>query len=158
MFYHASKEGIIDPTRSIQIGIRTDYSCSKLHVLDINQLMKQSIDQTIGQIQKIIGNNEVYISFDIDFLDPAYAPGTGTPEIGGVSTYIARQIITKLTKLKIIGADLVEVSPSYDNAGSITSLAGAHIVLDMLHLLVSTALNKPKNSRIGDASAFGLDD
>ena len=82
-----------------------------------------------------VGDHPVYLTFDIDFLDPAYAPGTGSPVIGGPSTHQARQILKGLEGLRIVGGDLVEVSPPYDSAGKITALAGATLAHDILYLI-----------------------
>jgi agmatinase len=136
MFYHAPKEGLIDPSHSIQIGIRTDYEkeSHEFQVIDgaaANDLSSASI---VESIQKRVGDLPVYLTFDIDCLDPAFAPGTGTPVVGGLSTDKALKIVRGLTELNIIGFDLVEVSPQYDHA-EITALAGATIILEYLYLL-----------------------
>ncbi|WP_144393301.1 agmatinase [Pleionea sediminis] len=135
MFYHAPKEGIINADHSIQIGIRTDYE-KENHAFDVidavtaNQL---SADDIIQRIKNRVGNHPVYVSFDIDCLDPAFAPGTGTPVCGGLTTDKILQVIRGLSNVNLIGMDVVEVSPAYDNA-EITSLAAASIALDLLHV------------------------
>jgi agmatinase len=136
MFYHAPKEGLIDPSHSIQIGIRTEYEkdSHEFQVIDAATANDISAEQMIESIQKRVGKLPVYLTFDIDCLDPAFAPGTGTPVVGGLSTDKALKIVRGLTELNIIGFDLVEVSPQYDHA-EITALAGATIILEYLYLL-----------------------
>ncbi len=140
MFYHAPKEGLIDPAHSVQVGIRTDYTRQghPFTVIDADQANNLSIEQVINQIRQQLVDLPVYLSFDIDCLDPAYAPGTGTPVMGGLSSNRVLQILRGLAGLNIVGMDVVEVSPSYDQA-DITALAAATIALETLHLL---AVNK----------------
>ncbi|HUS54913.1 MAG TPA: agmatinase, partial [Thermohalobaculum sp.] len=97
MFYHAAREGIVDAKRSIQVGIRTTYTDpSDFVVHDANQVHETGIDATVARIREVVGDNRAYITFDIDCLDPAYAPGTGTPVCGGLSTWQAKEIIRRL--------------------------------------------------------------
>ncbi|GGB12980.1 agmatinase [Agarivorans gilvus] len=140
MFYHAPKEGLIDPNHSVQVGIRTDYTREghPFTVINADQANNLSIEQVISQIRQQLSDLPVYLSFDIDCLDPAYAPGTGTPVAGGLSSNRVLQILRGLVGLNIVGMDVVEVSPSYDQS-DITALAAATIGLEMLHLL---AVNK----------------
>jgi len=140
MFYHAPKEGLIDPSHSVQVGIRTDYTREghPFTVINADQANNLSIEQVISQIRQQLSDLPVYLSFDIDCLDPAYAPGTGTPVAGGLSSNRVLQILRGLVGLNIVGMDVVEVSPSYDQS-DITALAAATIGLEMLHLL---AVNK----------------
>ena len=137
MFYHAPMEGLIDPNRSVQLGIRTEYDKSLgfnvIHGAMANDL---SVDEIVASIEKTVGDNKVYLTFDIDCLDPAYSPGTGTPVCGGLSTDKILKIIRKLTKLNIVGYDVVEVAPVYDHA-EITALAAATLATDMLYLHAS---------------------
>ncbi|EIC14582.1 agmatinase [Kingella kingae] len=134
MFYTAPKEGLIDPARSVQIGIRTEHS-KKLPftVLTAPQVNDDSVEQTVSKIKEVVGDMPVYLTFDIDCLDPSYAPGTGTPVCGGLSSDRALKILRGLTDVNIVGMDVVEVAPSYDHA-DITALAGATIALEMLYL------------------------
>lgn len=134
MFYHAPQEGLIDPHHSIQIGIRTEYSDTLgFKVMNSDQANDMSIDNIINEIKQTVGELPVYLTFDIDCLDPAFAPGTGTPVCGGITSNKALRIIRGLTDINIIGMDVVEVSPAYDHA-NITSLAAATIALEMLYL------------------------
>ncbi|MGI9294816.1 MAG: agmatinase [Pseudomonadales bacterium] len=138
MFYHAPREGLIDPARSIQIGIRTEYdrATHEFEVIDAHTANGQSAEQTIAAIKARVGNNPVYLTFDIDSLDPAFAPGTGTPVIGGLSSSYALRVLQGISALNIVGFDLVEVSPPFDSAG-ITALAGASLALQFLYMRAS---------------------
>lgn len=132
MFYHAVKEGIIDPSTSVQIGIRTHNSDPLGFTwLDAQWVHDNGPKQVISEIHRIMGGNNAYLTFDIDCLDPSHAPGTGTPVCGGLTTAQAQEIIRGLGGLNIHGMDLVEVAPAYD-VGEITALAGASIVLDFI--------------------------
>ena len=138
MFYHAPREGIIDADKSIQIGIRTEYTESKheFEVISAAAANDLGVEQIIDRVKKRVGDTPCYITFDIDCLDPAYAPGTGTPVIGGLTTDRALKIVRGLQGLNLIGMDIVEVAPSYDHA-DITSLAAATLGLEMLYLLAA---------------------
>jgi agmatinase len=135
MFYHAAREGVVDARRSIQVGIRTTYTDpSDFVVHDANRVHEQGIDATVARIREVVGGNRCYITFDIDCLDPAYAPGTGTPVCGGLSTWQAKEILRRLDGIDLVGMDVVEVSPPFDHA-EITSLAGATIALELICLM-----------------------
>lgn len=132
MFYHAAKEGIVDASTSIQIGMRTyNAETHGYQVLDARWLHKYGVDACIQAISERVGNSKCYVSFDIDFLDPSFAPGTGTPVVGGFSTHTGLQLIRGLAGLNIIGMDVVEVAPPYD-LSEITALAAASIAQEML--------------------------
>ena len=135
MFYHAAEDGTLDAKRSIQIGIRTTYTDpSDFVVQDATQVHEGGIGATVARIREVVGDNRCYITFDIDCLDPAYAPGTGTPVCGGLSTWQAKEIIRRLDGIDLIGMDVVEVAPPFDHA-EITSLAGATIALELICLM-----------------------
>ncbi len=138
MFYHAPREGLIDASKSIQIGIRTEYTESKheFEVISAATANDLSAAQVVTQIRNRVGDNPCYLTFDIDCLDPAYAPGTGTPVIGGLTSDHALKILRGLQGLNLIGMDIVEVAPSYDHA-EITALAGATLGLEMLYVLAA---------------------
>ena len=140
MFYHAPREGLIDAAHSIQLGIRTEYDRSnhQFEVLSAGQLNDMTAADIGQTIRQRLDSMPVYITFDIDCLDPAFAPGTGTPVVGGISTDKALKIIRGLQGLNIIGADVVEVAPAYDHA-EITALAAATIGLDLIYLMASAA-------------------
>ena len=135
MFHHAQVEGLIDASASVQIGIRTtyDHKNTPFNVLDARYANSAPIDEIIDKIRKAVGDRCVYLTFDIDGLDPAYAPGTGTPVCGGLTTDRVLTLLRGLKGLDIVGMDVVEVAPAYDH-GDITALAGATIALEMLYL------------------------
>ncbi len=130
----AVREGVIDAAHSIQIGIRThapeDFGIRILHGYDVEDMGAQQIADAI---LAHVGNRPVYLTFDIDCLDPAYAPGTGTPVAGGPSSAKILSVLRKLGSLDIRGADVVEVAPAYDHA-DITAIAGATVAMYMLGL------------------------
>ena len=134
MFFHAVKEGLIDPACSVQVGIRT-YNADPLGItwLDVDWVYEHGIRQTSAEIKRIVGDRKAYLTFDIDCLDPSFAPGTGTPVVGGLTTQQARALIRGLEGIDLVGMDLVEVAPPYDTA-NVTSLAGATVMLDYLCL------------------------
>ena len=134
MFYKAVKEGLILPEKSVQIGIRTqnDYDAG-LHVIDAPKVHGQTPATTAYQIKEIVGDHPVYLTFDIDCLDPAFAPGTGTPVWGGLSTAQAAAILRDIRGINMVGGDVVEVSPQYDASGA-TAVAGAHAAMELVCL------------------------
>jgi agmatinase len=137
MFYHAPIEGLIAPDKSVQIGIRTEYSEKDgFLVLDAACANDMSVDEIVEAIKQRVGNNKCYLTFDIDCLDPAFAPGTGTPVMGGMTSDKILKILRGLKELEIVGYDLVEVSPAYDHS-EITALAAATIALEMLYMEAS---------------------
>jgi len=135
MFYHAPNEKLIDPQSSVQIGIRTEYQQQGhgFHVINAMQANDLSAEKIVAQIKKVVADKPVYLTFDIDCLDPAFAPGTGTPVCGGISSDKALKIIRALQGINLVGMDVVEVSPAYDNS-EITALAAATIALELLYL------------------------
>ena len=134
MFYHAAKEGLVNPEQSVQVGIRTtNDKAMGFNILDAEWLHQNPRDEICNEIKRIIGNNKVYITFDIDCVDPAFAPGTGTPVCGGLSSFQALHILRGLRGLNVIGMDVVEVSPPYDHS-EITALLGATIAYELLAL------------------------
>jgi len=147
-FREAIEAGLIDTEAYIQIGIRgPGYETDEIEyardlgakVLTIDTCFEMGIPAVTRTIKELMGQRQVYVSFDIDSVDPAYAPATGTPEVGGFTSYQALQLIRGLRGLDLIGFDLVEVSPPYDNPGEITSILAANLVFEFLSLL---ALNK----------------
>jgi agmatinase len=141
-FYHAIEEGLIDPRHMIQIGIRSplhreifDWTVGKGVAIVTAEDVHESGPQAVAErIRSVLGDGPSYLSFDIDALDPAFAPGTGTPEVGGLATWQARAILRRLAGLRFAGMDVVEVSPPYDVA-EITALAAATIAWDYIGLL-----------------------
>ncbi len=145
-FYHAIEEGLVDPLRMIQIGIRSplhrdifDWTVGKGVTIVTAEEVHESGPQAVAErIRAVLGSGSCYLSFDIDALDPAFAPGTGTPEVGGLATWQARAILRRLVGLRFAGMDVVEVSPPYDVA-EITALAAATMAWDYLGLLAPRA-------------------
>ena len=142
-FRRAVEEGLIDPERSIQIGIRgplgerAELEQSRelgFEVWTARQVRQASVSQVLGAIWRRVGTHPVFLSFDIDFLDPVFAPGTGTPEIGGFTTWEAQEFLWGLVGLRIVGADLVEVLPDRDPSG-VTALIAANLVFDMIAVI-----------------------
>lgn len=140
MFHHAANEGLIDTAASVQVGIRTYYDppTHKFEVLDADWSNAHGAEAVIARIRARVGQRPVYLTFDIDCLDPAFAPGTGTPVAGGLSSNFVLRVLRGLKGLDIASADVVEVSPPYDSA-QLTALAGATIALDVLHLMALKA-------------------
>ena len=134
MFYKAVREGLILPHKSVQIGIRTQNNYDAgVHVIDAPKVHGQTPAVTAAQIKKIVGDHPVYLTFDIDCLDPAFAPGTGTPVWGGLSSAQAAAILRDIRGINMVGGDIVEVSPQYDTSG-VTAVAGAHAAMELMCL------------------------
>ena len=134
MFLRAAQSGIIDPARSTHVGIRShNPDAHGIQVLTAPAVHRMGIDATIAAIRARVGGAKAYLTFDIDVLDPAFAPGTGTPVAGGLASWQALEILRGLSGLDIVGADVVEVSPPYDHA-EITALAAATVAHDILCL------------------------
>jgi agmatinase len=134
MFWWATKQGLIDPATSVQIGIRTSNPDTMgFNIIDAPTVHSQSIEATIAAARKYLGDTPVYLTFDIDCLDPSYAPGTGTPVCGGLTSHQAIAILRGLKGINVIGMDIVEVAPAYD-VGEITALAASHLAMEMLYL------------------------
>ena len=135
MFGRAAAEGVIDVTKSTQIGLRTyNDSDHGFEILTAPWVHRNGIDAALKIIKERAGDTPVYISFDVDGLDPAFAPGTGTPVMGGLASWQALELIRGLGSLNLIGMDVVEVSPPYDHA-EITALAAATVAHDWLCLM-----------------------
>ena len=134
MFYQAAKEGIVLPERSIQIGIRTTNDDTRgFDIVSATDVHEHSAAAIVERIKQRVGDHPVYLTFDIDCLDPAFAPGTGTPVPGGLSSFQALNIIRGLVGINLVGMDVVEVAPAYDHA-EVTALAGAQIAIELLAL------------------------
>jgi agmatinase len=141
-FILGAKEGFIDAKRTIHVAIRDPYAPMETYgdevgmtTIDIDRFYDLGPDAAAAEVRRIVGDTPTYISFDIDALDPAFAPGTGTPVVGGPTSYELKRFLHGLRGLNIVGADLVEVSPPFDSAG-ITALAGAQMMFEMLCLAV----------------------
>ncbi len=137
MFYHAVNEGIVDPSASVQIGLRTrNPDTLGFNILDGPWVHDHGIEAVVKKTRAVLGERPVYLTFDIDCLDPSVAPGTGTPVCGGLSSDQALRIIRGMCGINLIGMDLVEVAPAYD-VGEITALAGAHLAMEMICVYAS---------------------
>jgi len=142
VFYHAIEEGLVDPRRMIQIGIRSpvprqvhDWTAARGVMTITAQRVHETGPAAIAErICEVVGDAPVYLSLDIDVLDPAFAPGTGTPEIGGLASWQVQAVLRRLQRLRFVGMDLVEVAPAYDWA-EITALAGATMAWEYVCLL-----------------------
>ncbi len=142
MFFHAAQQGLVVPERSVQVGIRThNDETHGFTVLDAPWVHRNGASAVVEEIKRVVGGNKAYLTFDIDCLDPSFAPGTGTPVIGGLTPVQAREILCSLTGIDFVGMDIVEVSPMYD-VGDITSLAAATLALD--YLCLRGALHGPR--------------
>jgi agmatinase len=135
MFYKAIKDGLIDPASSVQIGIRTwNEDLMGVNILGADWVHEHGTVAVAHKVHEIIGKRKAYLTFDIDCLDPAFAPGTGTPVAGGLSSAQALAILRKFVGLNIVGMDVVEVAPAYDQS-EITALVAAQIAAEMLCLI-----------------------
>lgn len=134
--YKAVKLGLVDPKRAVQIGIRTvcDDYCG-IEFIDARTVHEKGSDWVAQRAKDIVGDGATYVTFDIDALDPAFAPGTGTPVWGGLASWQAAAMLRDLAGINMVGGDIVEVSPAYDSGG-ITAVAGAHVAFELccLHL------------------------
>jgi agmatinase len=146
VFWHAIREGLVDPRRMIQLGIRSpvqrevwDWTLAQgvtiLSALDIHAM---GPDAVAARVRDVVGAAPAYLSFDIDALDPGFAPGTGTPEVGGLATWQAQAILRRCGGLRFVGMDIVEVAPAYDSA-EITALAAATMAWEYLALVAPPA-------------------
>jgi len=146
-FRLAVLDGVLDPKRTIQIGIRGpaellwefsyDAGMTVLHMEDV---ARNGIDWVAQKAREVVGSGPLYISFDVDGLDPAFAPGTGTPEVGGLYPREAQEILRALVGLDIVGGDVVEVAPQYDSTTN-TAQVGAQILFEILSVM---AASRPK--------------
>jgi len=147
-FRNAVLDGVLDPERTIQIGIRGpaepvwEFSYdSGMTVIHIEDFVEMGVDRVIQKAREVVGDGPTYISFDVDGLDPAYAPGTGTPEVGGLTTREAQALIRGLRGLNLVGGDVVEVAPQYDPTTN-TARVGAQMMFEILCLLAETRASR----------------
>ncbi len=132
--YKAIRAGIVDPAASVSIGIRTDNPDTLgVTILDAPSVHQDGIAATLARVRAVVGDRPCYMTFDIDALDPAFAPGTGTPVWGGLASWQAAALLRGLAGIDLIGGDVVEVSPPYDTTGA-TAIAGAHVALELIAL------------------------
>lgn len=142
-FRRAVEEGLVDPKRFVQVGIRgTAYNLEDIEwgeaqgvrIIRIEELFDRGIPDVMAEVRAIVGTAPTYCTYDIDFVDPAFAPGTGTPEVGGPTAFQAQQVVREMRGVTLIGADLVEVSPPFDPSGG-TAWLGASLMFELLCVL-----------------------
>jgi len=141
-FRRAIEERLIDPRRYVQVGIRgpmygedEDFTYQRdlgVTTIDIGMVKRDGVDRTIARVREIAGTRPLYVTFDIDSVDPAFAPGTGTPEVGGLTSYEAQELVRGLAGLNMVGCDVVEVAPVFDGPGQITALLAANLMFELL--------------------------
>src|SRR5436309_6648919 len=143
-FRRAIEEGIVDGRRFIQVGIRgpmyglDDFDFHRDHgitVIDIDQVKDRGVTRTVEDIRRVV-TGRAYMTFDIDSVDPAFAPGTGTPEVGGLTSHEAQRLVRGLAGLTLVGGDIVEVSPLYDGPGQITAVLASNLMFEFLCAMV----------------------
>ncbi|WP_137702705.1 agmatinase [Marimonas lutisalis] len=146
-FRRAVEEGLLDPKRVVQIGIRgtqydsedRDFARSEgIRIIPIEEFHARGPEDVMAEARDIVGDLDTYVSYDIDFVDPTFAPGTGTPEVGGPNSYQALQVVRGLEGVRIVGADMVEVSPPFDPSGG-TAFLGVSIMFELLCQMVTGA-------------------
>jgi guanidinopropionase len=151
-FRRAVEEGLLDPERTIQIGIRGAQNSDEcwefgpkhgIRIVYIEEFKKLGVEKVITEARHVVGKGPTYVSFDIDSIDPSYAPGTGTPEIGGLTAIEAQGLIRGLRGLNLVGADTVEVSPPFDSSGN-TALIAATIMYEILCILAEKISSNSK--------------
>jgi guanidinopropionase len=151
-FRRAVEENLLDPKRVVQIGIRgSTYSADErdwplqqgMRIISIEEFEDMGVDAVIREARRVVGEAPAYISFDIDALDPVFAPGTGTPEFAGITSRETLRLLRGLCGLHLVGADVVEVSPPFDPSGG-TALAAANIAFELLCLLAESVSKREK--------------
>ncbi|MFY0662106.1 MAG: agmatinase [Shimia sp.] len=144
-FRRAVEESLLDPKRVVQIGIRgstyddedTDFAKSVgIRVIRIEEFFARGLEDVMAEAREIVGTAPTYVSYDIDFVDPTFAPGTGTPEVGGPNSFQALEVVRHLDGLNIIGADVVEVSPPFDSSGG-TAFLGVSVMFELLCVMAN---------------------
>src|SRR5262245_60768881 len=141
-FRRAIEEKLIDPARYAQVGIRgpmygeeEDFAFQRdlgVTTIDIGMVKRDGVGQTMTRVRDLVGARPMYVTFDIDSVDPAFAPGTGTPEVGGLTSYEAQELVRGLAGLNMVGCDVVEVAPAFDGPGQITAVLAANIMFELL--------------------------
>ena len=149
-FRRAVEEGLLDPKRVVQIGIRgtmydsedRDFARAEgIRLIEIEEFHARGVADVMQEARAIAGEGATYVSYDIDFVDPTFAPGTGTPEVGGPNSWQALQVCRELAGLDIVGADMVEVSPPFDASGG-TAFLGVSIMFELLCVMTESAANR----------------
>jgi guanidinopropionase len=151
-FRRAVEEGLLDPKRTIQIGIRGGLNDpdlwkfshdSGMRVVYMEEFYDLGPRRTVAEIRRVVGDGPTYVSFDVDGLDPVFAPGTGTPEVGGITTLEAQMMLRGLAGLNLIGGDVVEVAPPFDPSGN-TALVGASLLFEELCVVADAVAARKK--------------
>ena len=146
-FRRAVEEGLLDPKRVVQIGIRgtmydsedRDFAKAEgIRIIEIEEFHARGVEDVMAEAREIAGDGATYVSYDIDFVDPTFAPGTGTPEVGGPNSFQALQVCRELQGVNIVGADMVEVSPPFDPTGG-TAFLGVSIMFEILCVMAGQA-------------------
>ncbi|WP_372611053.1 agmatinase [Aquicoccus sp.] len=145
-FRRAVEEGLLDPKRMVQVGIRgtmydsedMDFArANGIRIITVDEFFARDINDVMREVREVAGTGPTYVTYDIDFVDPTFAPGTGTPEVGGPNSYQALQVVRGLEGLDIVGADMVEVSPPFDASGG-TAFLGVSIMFELLCQIVQS--------------------
>ncbi len=153
-FRRAIEEGLLDPKRTVQIGIRgalysdsdADWGADQgIRVITIEEFYDLGVDAVIAEARRVVGAGPTYVSFDVDGLDPVYAPGTGTPEIGGFTTFEAQKMLRGLAGLDLVGGDVVEVAPPFDPSGN-TAIVGATMMFEILCVLAEAVAARRRDA------------
>jgi agmatinase len=149
-FRRAIEEQLIAPARYVQVGIRgpmygedEDFTFQRdqgVTTIDIGMVKRDGAAKTMARVREIVKDQPVYVTFDIDAVDPAFAPGTGTPEVGGLTSYEAQELVRGLAGVNLVGCDVVEVAPAFDGPGQITALLAANIMFELLCVIAKKGL------------------
>lgn len=152
-FRRAIEEGIVDPAAYVQVGIRgpmygedDDFAYQRgkgVTTLDIGMVKRQGVDAAMARVRDIVKDRPLYVTFDIDAVDPAFAPGTGTPEVGGLTSYEAQELVRGCAGLNLVACDVVEVAPQFDGPGQITALLAANIMFELLCVIAKRPARGP---------------
>ena len=152
-FRRAIEERLLDPSRYVQVGIRgpmygedEDFAYQRDHgvaTIDIRMVKRDGVEATMTRVREIVKDRALYVTFDIDSVDPAFAPGTGTPEVGGLTSYEAQELVRGLAGLNLVACDIVEVAPQFDGPGQITALLAANIMFELLCVIARRPINTP---------------
>ena len=158
-FRRAIEESIIDPAAYVQVGIRgpmygedEDFAYQRgqgVTTIDIGMVKRDGVDATMARVRELVKDRALYVTFDIDSVDPAFAPGTGTPEVGGLTSYEAQTLVRGLAGLNLVACDVVEVAPQFDGPGQITALLAANIMFELLCVIAKRPQPQARSLRSG---------
>lgn len=152
-FRCAIEEGIVEPAAYVQVGIRgpmygedEDFGYQRgkgVTTIDIGMVKREGVDATMARVRDIVKGRALYVTFDIDAVDPAFAPGTGTPEVGGLTSYETQELVRGLAGLNLVACDVVEVAPQFDGPGQITALLAANMMFELLCVIARRPASRP---------------